>query len=68
MAPIARADLDGIGTLTFTRPEKLNAVSPHMWNFIRDTLDEFAGRDDLRAMVITAEGRYFTAGNAGGAG
>jgi enoyl-CoA hydratase len=63
MAPIARADADGIVTLTFTRPEKLNAVSPQMWNFIRDTLDEFAGRDDLRVMVITAEGRYFTAGN-----
>jgi enoyl-CoA hydratase len=63
MAPIARADADGIVTLTFTRPEKLNAVSPQMWNFIRATLDEFAGRDDLRALVITAEGRYFTAGN-----
>lgn len=63
MAPIARADADGIVTLTFTRPEKLNAVSPQMWNFIRDTLYEFAERDDLRALVITAEGRYFTAGN-----
>lgn len=63
MAPIARADAGGIVTLTFTRPEKLNAVSPQMWNFIRDTLDEFAERDDLRAIVITAEGRYFTAGN-----
>jgi enoyl-CoA hydratase/carnithine racemase len=63
MAPIVRADADGIVTLTFTRPEKLNAISPQMWNFIRDNLDEFAGRDDLRALVITAEGRYFTAGN-----
>lgn len=63
MAPITRADADGIVTLTFTRPEKLNAVSPQMWNFIRDTLYEFAERDDLRALVITAEGRYFTAGN-----
>jgi enoyl-CoA hydratase len=63
MAPITRVDADGVVTLTLTRPEKLNAVSPQMWNFIRDTLDEFAGRDDLRALVITAEGRYFTAGN-----
>jgi enoyl-CoA hydratase/carnithine racemase len=63
MAPIARTDADGIVTLTFTRPEKLNAVSPQMWNYIRDTLEEFAGRDDLRALVITAEGKYFTAGN-----
>jgi enoyl-CoA hydratase/carnithine racemase len=63
MAAITRSDQDGIVTITFTRPEKLNAVSPQMWNFLRDTLQEFAECDELRVLVITAQGSYFTAGN-----
>lgn len=64
MPAITRADSpEGIVTLTFTRPEKLNAVSPSMWNVLNQTLQEFAERDELRVLVITAEGRYFTAGN-----
>jgi enoyl-CoA hydratase len=64
VAVMTRTDSDdGIVTLTFTRPEKLNAISPGMWNVLRDTLEDFAERDELRVLVITAEGRYFTSGN-----
>jgi enoyl-CoA hydratase len=53
---------DGIITVTFTRDEKLNAVSPGMLDTLRETVTEFGDRADLRVLVIAAEGRYFTAG------
>jgi enoyl-CoA hydratase len=58
-----REDVDGIVTITFTRDDKLNAVSPEMFDLIADAVDDLANNDALRVLVITAEGRYFTAGN-----
>ena len=58
-----REDSNGIVTVTFTRDEKLNAVSPEMYALIAEAVDDLAKRDDLRVLVITGEGRYFTAGN-----
>ncbi|MET0146678.1 MAG: enoyl-CoA hydratase/isomerase family protein [Ilumatobacteraceae bacterium] len=60
--PARRDDDDGIVTVTWTRDEKLNAVSDGMIDFLRDAVTDLADREDLRALVITAEGRYFTAG------
>lgn len=59
---IRRDDADSIITLTFTRDRKLNAVSDDMIDVIRVAVRDLGERDDLRALVITAEGRYFTAG------
>lgn len=53
---------DGILTVTLARPEKLNAVTPPMLDALRAALDELYERSDLRVMVITGEGRFFTAG------
>jgi enoyl-CoA hydratase/carnithine racemase len=53
---------DGVLTVTFTRAGKLNAVSGPMFGLLRDALQALAERDDLRVLVITAEGPYFTAG------
>jgi len=53
---------DGVLTVTFTRQGKLNAISPEMtetlWGAVRAVRDDPA----LRVLVITAVGRYFTAG------
>jgi enoyl-CoA hydratase/carnithine racemase len=57
-----RDDADGVITVTFTRDEKLNAVSPGMMDLLRHAAADLAERDDLRVLVITAAGRYFTAG------
>ena len=59
----ARLDRDGpVLTLTFTRDAKLNAVTPGMLDLLRSAVDTLAGDRDVRVLVITAEGRYFTAG------
>ena len=60
---------DGIITVTMDRQEKLNAISPQMTETYWAALRQLAERDDLRCMVITARGRYFSAGidlSAGG--
>lgn len=59
---IRRVDSDGIITLTFTRDHKLNAVSDEMVDVIRAAVVDLADDEAQRALVVTAEGRYFTAG------
>jgi enoyl-CoA hydratase/carnithine racemase len=56
------AEEPGILTVTFDRQEKLNAISPAMTAVLWEAVDRMAHRDDLRCMVITARGAYFTAG------
>ncbi len=59
----ARIDeADGVITVTFTRDDKLNAVDLEMFAALEAGVHALAERDDLRVLVITAEGRYFTAG------
>jgi enoyl-CoA hydratase len=53
---------DGILTVTFTRPEKRNAVSDEMLDVLRAAVDELACTDSQRVLIIRAEGLYFTAG------
>jgi enoyl-CoA hydratase len=53
---------DGVLTLTFTRDKKLNAVTLEMAAVLREAIEDFADRSDLRVAVITAEGRFFSAG------
>ncbi|CAN5294176.1 enoyl-CoA hydratase-related protein [soil metagenome] len=55
-------EADGILTVTLTRDEKLNAITPEMTAVLWEAHDAVATRDDLRALVITARGRFFTAG------
>lgn len=56
------SEADSIITVTFVREDKLNAISPEMTEVLWEATRAVAERDDLRAMVITATGRYFTAG------
>ncbi len=57
-----RDDVEGVVTVTFTRDAKLNAVTPEMFEVLSHAVRDLGDRDDLRVLVITAEGRYFTAG------
>jgi enoyl-CoA hydratase/carnithine racemase len=53
---------DGVGTITFDRPERLNALTFDAYADLRDLLAEIPHREDVRAIVITGEGRGFCSG------
>ena len=55
-------EADGILTVTIDRQEKRNAISPQVTETLWRAADQLADRDDLRCLVITAVGPYFTAG------
>jgi len=59
-APIT--EQGGILTVTFTREDKLNAISADMTAQLWDAVRMLSVRDDLRCLVITGTGKYFTAG------
>ena len=59
---IRRDDSDGVFTLSFTRDAKLNAVSDAMLDVMRLAVADLGNDQSIRALVITAEGRFFTAG------
>jgi len=54
---------NSILTLTLNRPEKQNAITRDMYQFMADQLREANGDFSIRAVVITHEGPHFTAGN-----
>lgn len=59
---VIEREYDGVFEVRLNRPEKLNAISPAMLDRLRDAVSRFASRRDLRVMLLTAEGRYFTSG------
>jgi enoyl-CoA hydratase/carnithine racemase len=59
---VLREIADGVAVLTLNRPERLNAWTPEMGSRYFDLLDDCAGRDDVRAIVVTGAGRGFCAG------
>jgi enoyl-CoA hydratase/carnithine racemase len=62
-APIVSADdADGVRLLTFRRPEALNAFNDDLWDGLRDQLVAAQGDAEVRCVVLTGEGRAFSAG------
>jgi len=61
-ADIRREEKDGVLTLTFTRDDKMNAITPGMFAVLEQAVRDLGDDDALRVLVITAEGRFFTAG------
>jgi enoyl-CoA hydratase/carnithine racemase len=53
---------DGVATLTFNRPDKLNALTFEAYADLRDLVAELPQRGDARVLVITGEGRGFCSG------
>jgi enoyl-CoA hydratase/carnithine racemase len=52
----------GVATVTFQRPEKLNALTFDVYADLRDLLAELPHREDVRVLVITGTGRGFCSG------
>jgi enoyl-CoA hydratase/carnithine racemase len=52
----------GVGTITFDRPEKLNALTFDVYADLRDLLAEIEHREDVRVLVVSGEGRGFCSG------
>lgn len=52
----------GIATLTFDRPDVLNALTFEIYADLRDLLAELPQRGDVRVLVITGKGRGFCSG------
>ena len=46
-----------IAHVTLTRSEKMNALDPAMFEAIVDTIDDLKSQSDLRAVVVSGEGK-----------
>ena len=53
--------VDGVATITIDRPEKLNALSPQVFDELEVAIDRFEA-DAARVAVLTGAGRAFVAG------
>jgi len=53
---------DGIADVRLNRADKMNALDPAMFTGIGATIDQLAGRTDIRCVVLSGEGRAFCAG------
>lgn len=53
---------DGVLHVELNRPSKLNAMNEAFWREMRECFIAVAGDTDTRAVVISAQGRAFTAG------
>lgn len=53
---------NGVCTLTLNRPDQLNAFSPELLDGLRDAIKDAETDPETRALVITGEGRAFSAG------
>ena len=51
-----------VATLTLNRPDQLNAITWDMVDAFNSAITEVLDRDDLRAVLVTGEGRSFSAG------
>jgi 2-(1,2-epoxy-1,2-dihydrophenyl)acetyl-CoA isomerase len=60
---------EGVGTILFNRPDKLNAITREMWDQLDAALQRCQRDDTVRAVILTGAGRGFCAGaDLGGSG
>lgn len=58
-----RFSLDaGVGTITLARPERLNALTFDIYRELREVIGETERHPEIRALVLTGEGRAFCSG------
>jgi enoyl-CoA hydratase/carnithine racemase len=53
---------EGVASVTFDRPDRLNALTFDAYADLRDLLAELPHREDVRVLVITGTGRGFCSG------
>ncbi len=62
-AILLREDSDGICTLTLNRPKQYNALSGELLTALQNTLDDISQNDDVRVVIIAANGKAFCPGH-----
>lgn len=53
---------DHIAHLRLNRPEKANSMIPEFWSEFPQAIDNISADGDARVIVISSEGKHFTAG------
>jgi enoyl-CoA hydratase/carnithine racemase len=53
---------NGVATITLYRPDRMNAFTGQMMNEMIDCFDQIDADDNVRAVIVTGEGRAFCAG------
>jgi enoyl-CoA hydratase/carnithine racemase len=53
---------DGVAVLTFNRPDSLNALDAETHTLLADTWVEIKSRPEIRALIVTGNGRGFCVG------
>ena len=54
--------LEGVGKITLDRPEKYHSFVREMALKLQEILDQCKNNNDVRAIIITASGKAFCAG------
>lgn len=62
MSEVITARAGSVVTLTLARPDALNAITRSMLLELGDALDQVTGDEAVRVVVLTGEGRAFSAG------
>lgn len=52
----------GVATITFNRPQRMNAISPAMLDLFFARVADAAAEPEARAIVVTGNGNAFSAG------
>lgn len=61
-SPVRRDQVGRVAVLTLDRPDRLNAVSRPLYDALTSAIEDADATPDVRAIVITGEGRAFCAG------
>lgn len=62
MADLLIEKRNHVGFLTLNRPDRMNAISVEMLTMLGDALAEFDDDKEVRAIILTGEGRGFCSG------
>ena len=63
LSEVVKLWIDGqVAIITMNRSERLNAVNTQLREGLHSALDEVAASDQVRAVILTGEGRGFCAG------
>lgn len=62
-APLTLTTAQRIATITYNRPEKLNAVTPEMADLLWEAVRQINADDEVRVVILTGTGKAFCAGS-----
>ncbi len=62
MSGVKRTRDGSVGLLTLSEPASLNAMTPDLLGDLAAAIGEMTGDPDIRALVLTGEGRGFCSG------